>query len=239
MARAGGAAAGRATTVSPAGSAAVTFLGASRRVDVVSDGVNLQVTTAADLPLPADGEVLLMFAPERTVALARKGVVRHSTTLRLPSTLSMDSSNTQGEENGCQEIRNHQGREGRRDHLGDLQPSRQAQRHVAAAAHGHGRRARRAVDRRRDRGPHRHRRRPGVLRRPGHQALFPRHRGRSRHAREGAPRLEPVALAEALDLPEAHHRDGQRLLLRRRRSPRSAPAISRLRPTTRPSGCRK
>jgi iron(III) transport system ATP-binding protein len=50
----------------------VTFLGASRRVDVTSDGVSLQVTTAADLSLPADGEVLLMFAPERTVALPGK-----------------------------------------------------------------------------------------------------------------------------------------------------------------------
>jgi iron(III) transport system ATP-binding protein len=48
---------------------AVTFLGSARRVEVTSDGINLQVTTAADLPLPADGEVLLLFAPERTVAL--------------------------------------------------------------------------------------------------------------------------------------------------------------------------
>jgi iron(III) transport system ATP-binding protein len=48
---------------------AVTFLGSARRVEVTSDGINLQVTTAADMPLPADGEVLLLFAPERTVAL--------------------------------------------------------------------------------------------------------------------------------------------------------------------------
>jgi iron(III) transport system ATP-binding protein len=47
----------------------VTFLGATRRVDVVSDGVALQVATAADLPLPADGEVWLLFAAERAVAL--------------------------------------------------------------------------------------------------------------------------------------------------------------------------
>jgi iron(III) transport system ATP-binding protein len=47
----------------------VTFLGAACRVDVVSDGVNLQVTAPADVALPADGEVLLVFAPERTVAL--------------------------------------------------------------------------------------------------------------------------------------------------------------------------
>jgi iron(III) transport system ATP-binding protein len=47
----------------------VTFLGATRRVDVASDGVILQVATAADLPLPADGEVWLAFAPERAVAL--------------------------------------------------------------------------------------------------------------------------------------------------------------------------
>jgi len=53
----------------------VTFLGASRRVDVVSDGVNLQVTTSADMALPADGEVLLVFAPERTVALPGKSDV--------------------------------------------------------------------------------------------------------------------------------------------------------------------
>jgi ABC-type Fe3+/spermidine/putrescine transport system ATPase subunit len=50
-----------------------TFLGFARRVDVQTDGVNLQVTTAADLPLPADGEVLLLFAPERTVALPGRG----------------------------------------------------------------------------------------------------------------------------------------------------------------------
>jgi iron(III) transport system ATP-binding protein len=47
----------------------VTFLGATRRVDVTSDGVVLQVATAADLPLPAEGEVWLTFAPERAVAL--------------------------------------------------------------------------------------------------------------------------------------------------------------------------
>ncbi len=47
----------------------VTFLGAACRVDVVSDGVSLQVTTPADIALPADGEVLLRFAPERAVAL--------------------------------------------------------------------------------------------------------------------------------------------------------------------------
>jgi ABC-type Fe3+/spermidine/putrescine transport system ATPase subunit len=50
----------------------VTFLGAARRVDVVSDGVDLQVTTPADMPLPADGEVFLVFPPERTVALPGK-----------------------------------------------------------------------------------------------------------------------------------------------------------------------
>jgi iron(III) transport system ATP-binding protein len=47
----------------------VTFLGASRRIDVVSDGVTLQVATASDLPLPADGQAWLLFAPERAVAL--------------------------------------------------------------------------------------------------------------------------------------------------------------------------
>ena len=47
----------------------VTFLGAACRVDVESDGISLQVTTPADVALPADGEVLLLFAPERTVAL--------------------------------------------------------------------------------------------------------------------------------------------------------------------------
>jgi iron(III) transport system ATP-binding protein len=47
----------------------VTFLGAACRVDVMSDGVSLHVTTPADMTLPADGEVLLLFPPERTVAL--------------------------------------------------------------------------------------------------------------------------------------------------------------------------
>ena len=41
-------------------------------VDVLSDGVNLQVTAPGDLALPEDGEVLLLFAPERTVALPGK-----------------------------------------------------------------------------------------------------------------------------------------------------------------------
>jgi iron(III) transport system ATP-binding protein len=50
----------------------VTFLGAACRVDVVSDGVNLQVTAPADMALPSDGEVLLLFSPERTVALPGK-----------------------------------------------------------------------------------------------------------------------------------------------------------------------
>jgi iron(III) transport system ATP-binding protein len=50
----------------------VTFLGAARRVDVTSDGVNLQVTAPGDLALPADGEVLLLFAPEQAVALPGK-----------------------------------------------------------------------------------------------------------------------------------------------------------------------
>jgi iron(III) transport system ATP-binding protein len=50
----------------------VTFLGAARRVDVVSDGVNLQVTTPADMPLPTDGEVRLQFPAERAVALPGK-----------------------------------------------------------------------------------------------------------------------------------------------------------------------
>ena len=66
------AAAGRcrpATIAFPGKIAGVTFLGATRRVDVTSGGVTLQVTAAADLPLPADGEVDLLFAPERTVAL--------------------------------------------------------------------------------------------------------------------------------------------------------------------------
>jgi ABC-type Fe3+/spermidine/putrescine transport system ATPase subunit len=62
-------------TVRPAGNclsgriSGVTFLGAACRIDVMSDGVNLHVTAPADAALPADGEVLLLFAPERTVAL--------------------------------------------------------------------------------------------------------------------------------------------------------------------------
>jgi iron(III) transport system ATP-binding protein len=49
----------------------VTFLGATRRIDVVADGVGLQVTTLPDAPLPADGEILLIFAPDRTITLPR------------------------------------------------------------------------------------------------------------------------------------------------------------------------
>jgi len=75
LASAGGAAAGAGENCLMGRVSAVTFLGASRRVDVVSDGVNLQVTTPADMALPADGEVLLVFAPERTVALPGKSDV--------------------------------------------------------------------------------------------------------------------------------------------------------------------
>ena len=60
---------GRRATASSGRVSGVTFLGAACRVDVISDGVNLQVTAPADMALPADGEVLLLFAPERTVAL--------------------------------------------------------------------------------------------------------------------------------------------------------------------------
>src|SRR5262249_17229014 len=72
VARAGGDAAAAQINCLAGRISGVTFLGAARRVDVVSDGVNLQVTTPADLPLPADGEVLLVFAPERAVALPGK-----------------------------------------------------------------------------------------------------------------------------------------------------------------------
>jgi iron(III) transport system ATP-binding protein len=51
----------------------VTFLGSVRRVDVASAGVALQVTVAADAALPADREVMLMFAPEQAIALPRAG----------------------------------------------------------------------------------------------------------------------------------------------------------------------
>ncbi len=47
----------------------VTFLGAVARVDVVTDGVALQVTTPVSKCLPVDQDVLLLFAEERTVAL--------------------------------------------------------------------------------------------------------------------------------------------------------------------------
>jgi iron(III) transport system ATP-binding protein len=75
LARAGAASAGAGENCLAGRVSAVTFLGASRRVDVVSDGVNLQITTPADMALPADGEVLLVFAPERTVALPGKSDV--------------------------------------------------------------------------------------------------------------------------------------------------------------------
>jgi iron(III) transport system ATP-binding protein len=47
----------------------VTFLGASNRIDVMSDGVALQVAVPSDLPLPSDPAVWLLFAPERAVVL--------------------------------------------------------------------------------------------------------------------------------------------------------------------------
>jgi iron(III) transport system ATP-binding protein len=50
---------------------AVTFLGSAYRVEVLSGEVTLQVTIPADMALPADRDVLLIFAPERTIALPR------------------------------------------------------------------------------------------------------------------------------------------------------------------------
>jgi iron(III) transport system ATP-binding protein len=50
--------------------AGVTFLGAAHRIDVACDGVTLQVALPSDLPLPADPEVSLLFAPDRAVVLA-------------------------------------------------------------------------------------------------------------------------------------------------------------------------
>lgn len=64
-----GAASNTADNCLPGKIAAVVFLGASRRVDVVSDGVTVQVTAGNEIALPADGEVDLVFAPERAVAL--------------------------------------------------------------------------------------------------------------------------------------------------------------------------
>jgi iron(III) transport system ATP-binding protein len=47
----------------------VTFLGAVRRVDVLIEGIHLHVTVPADVPLPGDGEVMLLFTPERAIVL--------------------------------------------------------------------------------------------------------------------------------------------------------------------------
>ena len=52
-------------------------------------------------------------------------------------------------------------------------------------------------------------------------------------AAQGESRLEPVALAAAVDLPDADHRDGQRLLLRRRLHPGLRLRSSRSLPTRR------
>jgi iron(III) transport system ATP-binding protein len=61
--------AGRGDNCLPGRVSGVTFLGASRRIDVVSDGVDLQVAAPSDLALPPDGEVRLLFDPERAVVL--------------------------------------------------------------------------------------------------------------------------------------------------------------------------
>ena len=47
----------------------VTFLGAVRRVDVAIEVLRLHVTVPADVPLPGDGEVMLLFTPERAIVL--------------------------------------------------------------------------------------------------------------------------------------------------------------------------
>ena len=89
----GGGPARPATTASPARSAASRSSAPRRRVDVVSDGVNLQVTTAADMPLPADGEV----APVRAGAdcrFARQGVVEMASAI----SDQRSGSQAQGEE---------------------------------------------------------------------------------------------------------------------------------------------
>ncbi len=47
----------------------LTFLGATRRIDVESDGVALHTAAASDLPIPVGGEVWLLFDPGRAVVL--------------------------------------------------------------------------------------------------------------------------------------------------------------------------
>ena len=58
-----------------------------------------------------------------------------------------------------------------------------------------------------------------VVRRSGSAAVFPRHRERSGGEGEGECRQPFLALAEAFGVSQGHHRDGERLLLRRRLHP--------------------
>ena len=49
---------------------AMTFLGSARRIEVTSDGIDLQVTAPATFAAPGDGEVVVTFAPESAIAAA-------------------------------------------------------------------------------------------------------------------------------------------------------------------------
>ena len=111
-----------------------------------------------------------------------------------------DQRNTRGDDDDGEELRSDQDRKGQGHHLALHEPAGQAQRHEPAAPPGDGRGARRTRGRSRDRGGGAHRRGRRVLRRTGHQALFPRRRRRPEAAPQGRPRVEQLALAEALDL---------------------------------------
>ena len=79
-------------------------------------------------------------------------------------------------------------------------------------------------------------RRRGVLGRHGPEGVLPRGRRRPRaRADQGSPRRGSLAVAAPAHLLEADDRDGERLVLRRRRSRPSWPATSRSPPTRRSS----
>ncbi len=100
--------------------------------------------------------------------------------------------------------------------LDRAEPAGQAQRHEPDAALRDGRRAGAARDRRRRQGRGHHRRRRQLQRRPGSQDVLPRAREEPGGAQEGRRSRQPLALGAHLQLRQADHRNGARLLRRRR-----------------------
>ena len=136
--------------------------------------------------------------------------------IRLPDILAgTRAKESTGVVRGSMDVRASRDRRGHR--LGRAQPAREAQRDEPDPERGDGRGAARARCRRQRRRARADGRRRRLVGRHGSEGVLPRGRRRARaRAAPGAPRRGLLAVAPAAHLCEADHRDGQRLVLRRR-----------------------